>query len=472
MKKLFILLVFFFAVHQFASAQLSLTPVDTVQVFIGQMARMAEAIDDLDGDGILEIVAFGGYDNQNWLTVTKHFSNGTDDTTMYPVPNRELYSCAISDANSDGVKDIAYCWADSLTIMWGPTFSTSTTYYAGHACFSMTSADVNLDGKSDFICLNWSWGAADTLQTVTVFTQTTGGFIRTWYPAPLPVWTRRQVRCFDFNQDGWPDIALLAGVDPNFPGTPTPGVGIYILMNDHTGSFTPSLYFPIDASNDSIAPVNFCFGNFFGTGPGLLVSSFSTYGGTNYAKFIRYQSGTWSSIPVQNMPSYLGQSALSVDLDLDGKSEAVYISFLSTNLVLVDFTSPTSNTIVLPYGINSSNASDQQLVGVNIVGDTKPDVVLLSNWGRVIIFENKSLTGVDEFELNHTFSLYPNPTNDFITVLSDFGLSTAVVYDAFGRIVLCKIYNETPTILDVSSLAPGIYVCVINDKQYKKFIKK
>lgn len=66
------------------------------------------------------------------------------------------------------------------------------------------------------------------------------------------------------------------------------------------------------------------------------------------------------------------------------------------------------------------------------------------------------------------FSVYPNPANDNIVVVSDLGISVVTIFDATGRDVYMKqLVNRTNTI-DVSNLANGTYRIVADTKEGRR----
>ena len=72
-------------------------------------------------------------------------------------------------------------------------------------------------------------------------------------------------------------------------------------------------------------------------------------------------------------------------------------------------------------------------------------------------------TGVNEIESN-LFSVYPNPTSDFVTIKSDKEIVSVLVYDYSGKLVRMVEPNSFETKLDVSALAAGFYSFTIEMK--------
>lgn len=73
------------------------------------------------------------------------------------------------------------------------------------------------------------------------------------------------------------------------------------------------------------------------------------------------------------------------------------------------------------------------------------------------------------------FSVYPNPADDFVKITTVSGVSSVAIYDLLGSKILETITYDENNGLNVSSLAPGVYVVVVEsdgDKGLVKFVKK
>lgn len=69
-----------------------------------------------------------------------------------------------------------------------------------------------------------------------------------------------------------------------------------------------------------------------------------------------------------------------------------------------------------------------------------------------------SKVGLDDLEANSGISLYPNPTQGKITILSDFAENVQVmVFDASGKALL-KQQILSGEIIDLSTYEAGIYL--------------
>jgi hypothetical protein len=79
-----------------------------------------------------------------------------------------------------------------------------------------------------------------------------------------------------------------------------------------------------------------------------------------------------------------------------------------------------------------------------------------------------------EEQLNDKYKIYPNPTQDFITISGHFENIDILVYDNNGQIVLKQKVNANSAILNTENLVSGTYILQIENSQKKitkKFIK-
>ena len=70
-----------------------------------------------------------------------------------------------------------------------------------------------------------------------------------------------------------------------------------------------------------------------------------------------------------------------------------------------------------------------------------------------------------------TFSVYPNPTTDFLNISTSDNIESIKVFDMNGRLVISDTYNTSDVKLDVMFLTNGYYTVLVNDVKPIKFIK-
>jgi hypothetical protein len=78
-------------------------------------------------------------------------------------------------------------------------------------------------------------------------------------------------------------------------------------------------------------------------------------------------------------------------------------------------------------------------------------------------------TGVSEINKYFDFTLYPNPTHDYVFIKTSEKIASVKILDVFGRLV------EQPVIaaggrIDISQLQKGVYIFMINDTATRKVV--
>lgn len=86
------------------------------------------------------------------------------------------------------------------------------------------------------------------------------------------------------------------------------------------------------------------------------------------------------------------------------------------------------------------------------------------------------MLGVDNFEFNNNFNLYPNPVHDVlnITTKETIKISSINIYNTLGQLVLVIPNVQETKIVDVSSLSSGNYFIKIHSDKgtsNTKFVK-
>lgn len=86
--------------------------------------------------------------------------------------------------------------------------------------------------------------------------------------------------------------------------------------------------------------------------------------------------------------------------------------------------------------------------------------------------EYTDATGTNTISM-HNMSIYPNPAANFITIKTTDILNTQfTIYDVYGRVVISGAYSGNMQVIDVSSLADGIYFLRMKDEIIKMIIQK
>jgi hypothetical protein len=154
------------------------------------------------------------------------------------------------------------------------------------------------------------------------------------------------------------------------------------------------------------------------------------------------------------------------------------ISSITGNLSPVVLTS-TSYTVNGPADseyqwtvTNGVITSGQGTTSVNVIwaaeGEGTLSVIETTNTGCespvVTITTNAVITSVLE-EKQSVLSIYPNPVNDQLTIVSQQNLlgQNYQLIDAFGRVVMQGVINNSSTTLNTQALSAGVYFLVIDN---------
>lgn len=86
---------------------------------------------------------------------------------------------------------------------------------------------------------------------------------------------------------------------------------------------------------------------------------------------------------------------------------------------------------------------------------------------------NENWTGIITKKLSDNFSIYPNPSSDFIHIKANAKLQNIVIFNSIGQIIFSKenIYKSEDTI-DIRNIEKGIYYLKINDFYTTKIVIK
>mgnify|MGYP001202031017 FL=1 len=101
-------------------------------------------------------------------------------------------------------------------------------------------------------------------------------------------------------------------------------------------------------------------------------------------------------------------------------------------------------------------------------GVSKGDTIY---WKSMIISNtNDSLSGREK--INNKSVIYPNPTKDYISIISDNNIKKILIRDLSGRILYQKQLNTTSTRINVNEFVDNVYFleCLINNHWEKSKI--
>ncbi len=165
--------------------------------------------------------------------------------------------------------------------------------------------------------------------------------------------------------------------------------------------------------------------------------------------------------------------------------------YTTTSATVIDFDSSSDVNYILRQYTNTGYTSSDWVAAANGSGSTAPNWVFSSTSGKVssegfsgFVMPNSiygELNPVDNagtlsaaiFDLD-AFSIYPNPANDVVQIVSSLEINKVEMYNVLGKKVTAY-FNQHNNNVDISSLSKGIYVLKITSGQStitKKIIKE
>ncbi len=121
------------------------------------------------------------------------------------------------------------------------------------------------------------------------------------------------------------------------------------------------------------------------------------------------------------------------------------------------------------------NDIDSTHIMVNSVAVTSP-VPLLSNTspcaGSVSLMVDAQNNNANQYEIEKSVTISPNPTINNITLSSIMPITTIIVSNLLGQKVFTGSYNDNKVVINLEQMPQGIYLLKINNKKVYKVIKQ
>ena len=116
------------------------------------------------------------------------------------------------------------------------------------------------------------------------------------------------------------------------------------------------------------------------------------------------------------------------------------------------------------------NAEFSLLTSVSV--DSCGNLLLTDNQNRrvrKVTYDNCGALAVKEVPIASSLEVYPNPASGLITISSGKNITDLAVFDLTGRILMQQKVNNTSVVLDVTTMAAGIYFLRVDD-EIEKFV--
>ena len=462
------------------------------------------------------------------VTLSAHAGNGPDLAFQLkldgaggigPAPNfsiaesfpavSAIYSVAVADLNSDGKVDLvgANFNSNSVSVLLNatlpgaaiPTFAVQQAFATGTQPRSVTTADINGDGKPDVIVANASDHTVSVLLNLTAPGASIPVFASQQVFATEPTSGAFKVEAADLNGDGRPDLVAVnyAGdsisvlINTTAAGAGTPSfsvpqqfvVGIAptsIAVADMNGDGKPDL--AVAHAIDSITvllnmTVTGSLTASFANQPPLATGSFpgsvsafdvngdgkqdlavANYNDRTVSVFLNESASGNNALEFSTERTfdlnYFPQSIKSTDINGDGKLDLVVSGSDRVATILINITPPGSMTpsfashAEFPWSTGFTLFTSFSVNTADINGDGKPDLVSGNVFApEIAVVLNITAAGaaVPRFATQHVFSAGSRPST---VVASDI--------DGDGKLDLVSAgYNGSAVSVLVNSTQPG-----------------
>jgi len=210
--------------------------------------------------------------------------------------------------------------------------------------------------------------------------------------------------------------------------------------------------------------------------------SYDTYGCTNdmACNFNQQASSDNGSCEFTTCYGCMNNTACNFSVDATHPSECTYVSLYEIN----GSTQTTiGQNVVYTYPTTEGSQYIWSILGGEIISGlgTEEVIVVWSDMSGTLTVSEITNTGCEGVDVVLTlgsissvvdqtvqFSVYPNPANDNIVVVSDLGISVVTIFDATGRDVYMKQQLNRTNTIDVSNLANGTYRIVAESKEGRR----
>jgi hypothetical protein len=438
--KNYISLVCLIVTVQASIAQISFAPV--VNYTVSGPSSLKSA--DFNDDGKIDIAISSL--NNNKVTTLNGIGNGSfTSVNNYAVNNP--HSMCFKDFNADGNLDIVTTSSvdgdiyirngNAMGVFGSPNFIT-TSINPGDVC----SEDFNNDSKADLAIV------ADAPSSNVIALQLGNNNGTFSNPTTFTVGTNpKKIITADFNGDGKADLATV-----NFDAS----AKVSILLSNGAGSFAAA------ANYNSIGiAFNLTTGDFNNdNNPDLAVVSAVS---SNVTVLLGSANGSITSISSFTVFSNNStpRSVVSADFNGDGNTDIATANSNSNNISVFlgngsgSFSASTNFTV---------GTSPNSIISADFNSDGKADLAT-SNQGSnniSILINTSVITNIHSNNSiqNITTSIFPNPSNDFVTINANQTISKILITDALGKeIELAEPTNLNSKVveLNLKHLCNGIY---------------
>ncbi len=420
---------------------------------------------DLNGDGKPDL-AVANYDSNTMSVLLNTTAPGAAAPsfaaqTTFATGSAPHFLTA-ADVNGDGKPDTIFANLDSdtISVLLNTTapgaatasFAAQQTFATGSEPTSVTTADLNGDGKPDVIVANFDANTMSVLRNTTVPGATTASFAaqQTFTTGSAP----GRVTAADVNGDGKPDL-IVVNLGAN---------SVSVLLNTTALATTSPSFTTQQTSTAGSEPVSVTAADLNGDGKrDLVVANYdsntvsvllnTTATGATTASFAAPQSFAAGSEP---------RSVTTADLNGDGKPDVIVANYDSNTVsVLLNTTAPGAATA--SFAAQQALATGTGPISVtaaDVNGDGKPDLVVANyDSATVSVLLNTTTPGATtpSFAAQKTFATGTGPRSVTATDLNGDGKPDLIVANLDSATVSVLLNTTAPGATAPSFAAQGAF---------------
>lgn len=424
--------------------------------FIGgpNVVRIADLNNDGLNDVIIGIQSIIWNENlgNNIFSLHKFISPGIKTSTVSDLE--------IKDIDSDGWLDIIGVVDGKLQVyknLNGKKFELIYSLTNGSLISEIEISDINNDQKQDIIV---SFNSSDTpiAKIINTGNFTFENLSAIYNSTNGSGYKAYKFKCGDLDGDGDIDI-IFSAKDLN---------SILWLENDGSGDFSNKIF------NSNVYSDNVEIGDIDNDGDLDVVSGYRKNApDLHWHKNIENKSFETIKIGVQNIES-ITLKDINNDgfLDIIGTALENYSSF-DERIFYYLFNGNSFEKQYTIESLGSKQSLNRDLAIGDLNNDGKLDIVSSYNFflDKVKYFINSSTLSIEEEQLNKNITLYPNPSNEFISISGLKAKENYTIFNILGaKIDSGSILNKEN--INIKNLTSGTYFLQIGKRKALTFIKK